>query len=186
MTSRRRCRRSPADAGGRGLLVAAAARDRRTRRALDAHRGQLDLAERRLRSRRASALREFSAEHGERALRALGGRREAEGLLASSDPALSVDQLVANLEAAEYVAGAHLTNAPRAGGPSPSRVASRTRRPSASGRWGLGPSAAVALGVFVVVSLISWVAGAANLGVAIGIGQIAFGLVVVALMVWAR
>ena len=47
-------------------------RDRRTRRSLDAHRGQLDLAERRLRSRRASALREFSAEHGERALRALG------------------------------------------------------------------------------------------------------------------
>jgi LAO/AO transport system kinase len=69
--------------------------------ALDAHRGQLDLADRRLRSRRASALREFGAEHGERALRALGGRREAEQVLASSDPALSVNQLVANLEAAE-------------------------------------------------------------------------------------
>lgn len=50
--------------------------------------------------------------------------------------------------------------------------------------WGLGPSAAVALGVFVVVSLLSWAAGAANLGVALGIGQIAFGLVLVALIVW--
>ena len=102
VTSRRRCRRSASQTPvvavsslpppqGIGELAGA----------LDAHRGQLDLAERRLRSRRASALREFSAEHGERALRALGGRREAEGLLASSDPALSVDQLVANLEAAE-------------------------------------------------------------------------------------
>jgi LAO/AO transport system kinase len=69
--------------------------------ALDAHRGQLDLANRRLRSRRASALREFSAEHGERALRALGGRREAERVLASSDPGLSVNELIGNLEAAE-------------------------------------------------------------------------------------
>lgn len=64
----------------------------------------------------------------------------------------------------------------------PSREPDPPERP----RWGLGLSAAVALGVFVVVSLISWAAGAANLGVAIGIGQIAFGLVVVALMVWAR
>jgi hypothetical protein len=51
-------------------------------------------------------------------------------------------------------------------------------------RWGLGKSVAVALGTFVVVTLISWAVGAANLGVALGIGQIAFGLVVVALMVW--
>jgi hypothetical protein len=53
-------------------------------------------------------------------------------------------------------------------------------------RWGLGVSSAIALGVFVVVSLIAWAAGTANLGVALGIGQIAFGLVIVALMVWAR
>jgi LAO/AO transport system kinase len=66
---------------------------------LDAHRDRLDLPARRLRSRRASALREFSAEHGERALRALGGRREAEHLLAAGDPGLSVNQLVATLEA---------------------------------------------------------------------------------------
>jgi LAO/AO transport system kinase len=66
--------------------------------ALDGHRSRIDLAERRLRSRRASALREFTAEHGERALRALGGRREAERLLAAQDGGLSVNALVASLE----------------------------------------------------------------------------------------
>jgi LAO/AO transport system kinase len=66
--------------------------------ALDAHRSRIDLAERRLRSRRASALREFTAEHGDRALRALGGRREAERLLAEQDGGLSVNALVACLE----------------------------------------------------------------------------------------
>jgi LAO/AO transport system kinase len=68
--------------------------------ALDAHRERIDLPERRLRSRRASALREFTAENGDRALRALGGRREAERLLAAQDGGLSVNALVASLEAA--------------------------------------------------------------------------------------
>ena len=67
--------------------------------ALDAHRGALDLPARRLRARRASALREFTAEHGERALRGLGGRREAERLLATKDAGLGVSELVAALEA---------------------------------------------------------------------------------------
>jgi LAO/AO transport system kinase len=66
--------------------------------ALDAHRAGLDLPNRRLRSRRQAALREFSAEHGEAALRALGGRRDAERLLADQDPALSTDELVEELE----------------------------------------------------------------------------------------
>jgi LAO/AO transport system kinase len=66
--------------------------------ALDAHRGRLDLPERRLRSRRASALREFTVEHDDRAVRALGGRREAERLLAGQDGGLSVNALVAALE----------------------------------------------------------------------------------------
>ena len=66
--------------------------------ALDAHRSRIDLSERRLRARRASALREFTAEHGDRALRALGGRREAERLLAAQDGGLSVNALVACLE----------------------------------------------------------------------------------------
>jgi LAO/AO transport system kinase len=66
--------------------------------ALDSHRQHTDLARRRLHARRASALREFTAEHGERALRGLGGRREAERFLASQDPAADVNALVAALE----------------------------------------------------------------------------------------
>jgi hypothetical protein len=38
--------------------------------------------------------------------------------------------------------------------------------------------------VFSVVTLVAWAAGAANLGVALGIAQIAFALAVVWLMVW--
>jgi LAO/AO transport system kinase len=67
--------------------------------ALDAHRARIDLSERRLRARRASAVREFTAEHGERALRALGGRREAERLLAGEDPAADVNTLIETLKA---------------------------------------------------------------------------------------
>jgi LAO/AO transport system kinase len=67
--------------------------------ALDAHRDRIDVVERRLRARRASALREFTAEHGEGALRALGGRREAERLLAGEDPSTDVSALVETLKA---------------------------------------------------------------------------------------
>src|SRR5918992_51288 len=67
--------------------------------ALDAHRDRIDVAERRLRARRASALREFTAEHGEGAPRALGGRREAERLLATEDPSADVSTLVETLKA---------------------------------------------------------------------------------------
>jgi LAO/AO transport system kinase len=65
--------------------------------ALAAHRDGLDLPARRLRSRRLTALRELVAEHGEAALRALGGRRDAERLLASQEPRLDVLELVAAL-----------------------------------------------------------------------------------------
>ncbi len=67
--------------------------------ALDAHRERIDVSERRLRARRASALREFTAEQGERALRALGGRRGAERLLASEDPRADVNTLIETLKA---------------------------------------------------------------------------------------
>jgi LAO/AO transport system kinase len=67
--------------------------------ALDAHRERIDLPAVRLRSRRLAALADFTAEHGERALRALGGRRAAEKLLAGEDPALSVAELTARLAA---------------------------------------------------------------------------------------
>src|SRR3954452_14376905 len=61
--------------------------------ALDAHRASLGLGERRVRARRLAALREFVAEHGEAALRRLGGRREAEAYLAEQEEGASVDQL---------------------------------------------------------------------------------------------
>ena len=58
----------------------------------------VDVPARRPRARRSSALRELTAEHGERALRALGGRRAAERLLAGQDPGASTAELVALLE----------------------------------------------------------------------------------------
>lgn len=66
--------------------------------AIEAHRESIHLPARRLRSRRLTALRELVAEHGEASLRALGGRREAERLLAGQDPGLDVAQLVAILQ----------------------------------------------------------------------------------------
>ena len=66
--------------------------------ALDAHRASIDVGERRLRARRLAALAELAAESGERALRALGGRREAERVLESLDPELETAALVAALE----------------------------------------------------------------------------------------
>ncbi|HYN90443.1 MAG TPA: GTP-binding protein [Thermoleophilaceae bacterium] len=67
--------------------------------ALDEHRARTDVVERRVRARRGAALREFAAEHGERALRELGGRREAERLLERQDPSVGVTGLVDALEA---------------------------------------------------------------------------------------
>ncbi len=54
---------------------------------------ELDLTERRSRVRRLAALDSFVQENGERGLRALGGRRGAEKLLAEQDPALGHRQL---------------------------------------------------------------------------------------------
>ncbi len=68
--------------------------------ALDARRERADVAERRVRARRGAALREFTAEHGERALRDLGGRRAAERLLAEQDPSADTPALRRVLEGA--------------------------------------------------------------------------------------
>jgi LAO/AO transport system kinase len=67
--------------------------------ALDEHRAGLDLAARRSAARRASALADFAAEHGERGIRALGGRRAASAFLSDQDPGLDVPALTAALEA---------------------------------------------------------------------------------------
>jgi LAO/AO transport system kinase len=74
--------------------------------ALDAHRAALDLAARRLAARRSSALADFAAEHGERGVRALGGRRAAQRWLAEQDEGLDVAALVESLERRAAEAGA--------------------------------------------------------------------------------
>ncbi len=66
--------------------------------ALDAHRGRLDLQARRRAARRATALADYVAEHGERGLRALGGRRAAEQWLAGQAADADVPALVKGLE----------------------------------------------------------------------------------------
>ena len=68
--------------------------------ALDEHRASLDVAARRLAARRASALADFVAEHGERGLRGLGGQRSALKLLGEQDGALDVSALTRVLEQA--------------------------------------------------------------------------------------
>ncbi|HEX4718167.1 MAG TPA: GTP-binding protein [Thermoleophilaceae bacterium] len=68
------------------------------REALDAHRKELDIAAARARMRRLAALSAFAAEHGEGGLRALGGRREAERMLAAEDPVRTVPELLSRLE----------------------------------------------------------------------------------------
>jgi len=68
--------------------------------ALEEHRERADLGARRVRARRGAALREFTAEHGERALREVGGRRAAERLLADQDSGASVTDLLEVLESA--------------------------------------------------------------------------------------
>jgi LAO/AO transport system kinase len=67
--------------------------------ALDAHHKALDLPARRLQTRRAGALAEFIAEYGNRGLRAVGGRREAERILVAEDPMADGAALVGVLAA---------------------------------------------------------------------------------------
>jgi LAO/AO transport system kinase len=67
--------------------------------ALDGHRARLDLPAARLRARRLGALADFVAEHGERGLRALGGRRDAERWLGEQDQGLEEPALMRLLEA---------------------------------------------------------------------------------------
>jgi LAO/AO transport system kinase len=66
--------------------------------ALDAHRARLELPAQRLEARRLHALADFVAEHGERGLRSLGGRREAERWLAQQPPGLDAAALTEALE----------------------------------------------------------------------------------------
>jgi LAO/AO transport system kinase len=67
--------------------------------ALDAHRAGLDLTATRVSARRLGALADFVSEHGERGLRALGGRRAAERWLNEQDPGSDEPALLRALEA---------------------------------------------------------------------------------------
>jgi LAO/AO transport system kinase len=67
--------------------------------ALDAHRAGLDLAASRTATRRLGALADFVAEHGEKGLRALGGRRAAVKWLEGQPECLEQPALVRELEA---------------------------------------------------------------------------------------
>src|SRR5204862_7619912 len=73
--------------------------------ALDRHRARLELPVVRRRARRLAALADFAAEHGERGLRALGGRRAAEAFLAEQDPTLGSPELLHLLEERAGVTG---------------------------------------------------------------------------------
>ncbi len=66
--------------------------------ALQEHRAGLELSERRLHARRAAALSDFANEHGERGLRALGGRTAVRSWLAEQDRGLDEPTLVSLLE----------------------------------------------------------------------------------------
>ncbi len=65
--------------------------------AIAAHRMSIDLRARRQRLRREGAITDFAIEHGERALRALRGRRGAAQVLAGADGCLSEPELEAIL-----------------------------------------------------------------------------------------
>jgi LAO/AO transport system kinase len=67
--------------------------------ALDAHRAALDLGAVRTRARRLGALADFVAEHGERGLRSIGGRRAAQRWLSEQEPGLDEPALLRALEA---------------------------------------------------------------------------------------
>jgi LAO/AO transport system kinase len=66
--------------------------------AIDQHRRGLDLGARRLAARRAHALADFASEHGQKGLRALGGRRGALRLLEDQPARLDAASLTRALE----------------------------------------------------------------------------------------
>lgn len=66
--------------------------------AIEQHHSSIDLHARRTRTRRMAAVASFEAEHGDRGLRALGGRRAALKSLDSEDAGLDSQQLAGKLE----------------------------------------------------------------------------------------
>jgi LAO/AO transport system kinase len=73
--------------------------------AIEAHRNALELAATRTRAHRLGALADFIHEHGERGLRALGGRRAATRWLEDQEPGLAEPELLRRLEERVSAAG---------------------------------------------------------------------------------
>jgi hypothetical protein len=71
------------------------------------------------------------------------------------------------------------------GGEPPTAVASGERGPERGRRGSLASDFAILVAVFAVVTGIAELAGAANLGVAIGIGQVAFAIALVVVLLRA-
>jgi hypothetical protein len=69
-----------------------------------------------------------------------------------------------------------------AGRPPTARESAPPARVGGRRAWGLGVQIGFLVAVFAVVALVAELAGAANLGVALGIGQVAFAIVVVYLL----
>ena len=138
------------------LAVSAAAASRSSWRRSPSTAPALDLPARRLRARRAGALTDFAVEHGERGLRALGGRRAAERA------------------------------ARRAQEPRRSSVGRRSLDACSSealgGRLRMARDLAMMFGAFVLASALAGALGAANLGTALAFGQIAFAATTVYVM----
>jgi hypothetical protein len=67
--------------------------------------------------------------------------------------------------------------------PGEHRPAARAARSHAASSWSLGVQLAFLVAVFGVVVIVAELAGAANLGVALGVGQIAFAIAVIYLLV---
>ena len=65
----------------------------------------------------------------------------------------------------------------------PGGAAARERDRAGSSRWGLPLQIGFAVAVFAIAVVIAELAGAANLGVALGIGQIAFAIAVAYLLI---
>lgn len=62
-------------------------------------------------------------------------------------------------------------------------AAARERDRVGRSRWGLGVQIGFALAVFAIAVLVAELAGAANLGVSFGVGQIAFAIAVAYLLI---
>ena len=104
--------------------------------ALDAHRARLDLPAVRMRARRLGALADFVSEHGERGLRALGGRRAAATLARRAGSGLGRARADAGARSPRWVtptlaASTQTTTVRREFGSFPRR----TGAPPAGGPW---------------------------------------------------